>query len=158
MSHSRIRNILNGALYDYSQSLPVDEQFHIEFNGVPNDVVANKPFVKTHCLPVDTSDETLSGDIISFHGLFRIDILSRWFAGSDTSYNDELAEKLFRLFRVNKMFYELDDDDNVVFETQIIKPLHTLPSRKPTDGKDFVDWWVTPCNIEYVSNVSFPIQ
>jgi len=153
MSHDRIKRILDGVIFDFEAGSPADKKFHIVYAGIDDGHNETDPYVRLSCLPVETNDETLDGDITLFHGIYNVDIFSPWGLGHDTSLNAELADRFFKLLRVNKMFHEYDDIGNIVFSTQVTKPLHTKPSRRAVDA---TAWWVTPCSIEYKSYVSTP--
>lgn len=148
MSHGRIRKLFNNALLEYTDTtgIPVylDNVRSFDQNGVPIDPPANGDYLKTHLIPADTYDDSLSGDHRVYIGIYQVTIITKYGVGSLQSEN--IADAIQNVFELNRRFVDPADTNPIVenrFAVQVTSPV-VVP-----EGRQQGVQWMLPIHFEY---------
>lgn len=135
MSQAKIKNLLSYELQ--SSAIALNTRIAYDNLALSPEAAPNETHLQTHQIPIPVYDDSLGGDVIVYSGIYQIKILIG--AGRATKEADDIADALFRLYRVNRII----TNTATGFKTQIVTPM-SVGEGKRVDG-----WWVVPCWFEY---------
>lgn len=148
MSHGTIRKLLNKALLEYTDTtgIPVylDNVRSFDKNGSPIDPPTTGDYLKAHCIPADTYDDSLSGDHMVYIGIYQVTIVTKYGVGSLQSEN--IAKAIQNVFYRNRRIVDPADTNPIVenrFTVQVTSPV-VVP-----EGRQQGVQWVLPIHFEY---------
>lgn len=132
MSTKRIRSLFETALIEFCTANNITASFDNKVYEPPMDAA----HVRSHIIPAPTLDNSLGGDIITYLGVFQINVYTLEDEASWDS--DDIITGLQQKFQLNKLFTDADG-----FSVQVISPITTPEGR--IDGAR----WVVPCSFRY---------
>lgn len=151
MSNRRIRNLFSNALNFANENAGLlGVKIPIMFDNVtpntkPKDIKSQTHIV-THLVPAPVLAQSLGGDLLSYVGIYQMTIRVK--AGESTADADDIVDELMRVFKVDSVFEEKDENNVTVFSVQIVNPISTA------QGRDIDNWWVVPCSFEYIAHTT----
>lgn len=132
MSTKRIRALFEAELINFCAQNNLTASFDNKVFEPP----MGSPYIRSHIIPAPTLDNSLGGDIITYLGVFQVNVYINEDEGSWDS--DDIIEGLQERFQLNKIFTDAQE-----FSVQVISPM-TTPEGRDDGGK-----WVVPCYFNY---------